>query len=171
VPPSHDAVPHDPNLVHIFAPSSPATTAESAPQAAPVETASDAMPRFTIAIGGGAADAHGLVSSTGAAAHDHDDDDAPVPERSVSSPARLAQGGAPAYPAEAREDGVEADVPVEIVVSAAGAVESARVVKRAGHGLDEAALAAVRRYRFSPANKDGRAVRVRMRWTVQFRLR
>ena len=126
---------------------------------------------FTMAIGGGAADAHGLVSSTGAAAHDHDDDDAPLPEQNVSSPARLAQGAAPAYPPDAREDGVEADVPMEIVVSGAGAVESARVVQRAGHGLDEAALAAVRRFRFTPASKDGRPVRVRMRWTMQFRLR
>ena len=171
VPPSHDAVPHDPNLVHVFAPSSPSPTAVSAPQAAPVETAGDATPRFTMAIGGGAADAHGLVSSTGAAAHDHDDDDAPLPEQNVSSPARLAQGAAPAYPPDAREDGVEADVPMEIVVSGAGAVESARVVQRAGHGLDEAALAAVRRFRFTPASKDGRPVRVRMRWTMQFRLR
>ena len=171
VPPSHDAVPHDPNLVHVFGPSSPSPTAASAPEAAPVVAASDAMPRFTIAVGAGPADAHGPLSSAGAAAHDHDDDDAPVAEQAVAAPARLARGGAPAYPEDAREDGIEADVPLEIVVSAAGGVESARVVKRAGHGLDEAAVSAVRRYRFTPATKDGHTVRVRMRWVVQFRLR
>jgi hypothetical protein len=29
----------------------------------------------------------------------------------------------------------------------------------------------VRAYRFAPARRDGRAVRVRMRWSVLFRLR
>jgi len=44
-------------------------------------------------------------------------------------------------------------------------------VHRAGYGLDEAALTAIRAYRFSPAVRAGRAVPVRMRWVVQFRLR
>jgi len=50
-------------------------------------------------------------------------------------------------------------------------VTSAVGLGRAGFGLDEAARQAVTRYRFSPALRDGRAVRVRMRWIVQFRLR
>jgi TonB family protein len=62
-------------------------------------------------------------------------------------------------------------VPLEIVVSPAGTVETARVLRPAGHGLDQAALDAVRSYRFAPATKDGHAVRVRMQWLVQFRLR
>jgi len=62
-------------------------------------------------------------------------------------------------------------VRLELVVGTSGAVESARVVRGIGHGLDEAALRAVRRFRFAPATKAGHPVRVRMGWSVQFRLR
>jgi outer membrane biosynthesis protein TonB len=47
----------------------------------------------------------------------------------------------------------------------------ARAGIRAGYGLDDAAARAIRDYRFSPAIRAGRPVAVRMRWTVQFRLR
>ena len=60
---------------------------------------------------------------------------------------------------------------LEIVVDAGGHVMDARVTKRAGFGFDDAALAAVRTYRFAPAQHEGRAVGVRMRWSVSFRLR
>ena len=55
-------------------------------------------------------------------------------------------------------------------VEPSGEVESARVVRGMGHGLDEAALGAARGFRFSPAMKAGRPVHVRMGWSVQFRL-
>jgi len=45
------------------------------------------------------------------------------------------------------------------------------VLRPAGYGLDEEAVRAMRAYRFSPARRDGLPVRVRMPWTVQFRLR
>jgi outer membrane biosynthesis protein TonB len=46
----------------------------------------------------------------------------------------------------------------------------ARLLRGAGFGFDEAALAAIRNYRFAPATVDGRAVRARMNWLVSFRL-
>jgi protein TonB len=61
-------------------------------------------------------------------------------------------------------------VPLEIVVDERGAVISARGTSRAGFGLDEAARAAVVAYRFTPARRGGAPVRVRVRWTVSFRL-
>ena len=63
------------------------------------------------------------------------------------------------------------DVPVDIVVDASGRVVSARAVIRTGYGLDDSAVRAIRDYRFSPALRAGLPVAVRMRWTVQFRLR
>lgn len=168
VPPSHDWTPHDPNLVHVFAPAAPAAPPAAA---APALTSDDEMPHFHIVVGTGDAEAHGHVSAAAPALHEEGDDGSPVPEQHVTSRARLASGGAPAYPESARADGIEADVPLEIVVSPAGTVEAARVLRPAGHGLDAAALDAVRAYRFTPATKDGHAVRVRMQWLVQFRLR
>lgn len=171
VPPSHDATPHDPNLVHVPSPAAPHPHEEAPAAPSPALTSGDDMPHFHIVVGAGDADAHGHASP-GATAHDREGDDgSAVPEQHVTSRARLASGGAPAYPESARADGIEADVPLELVVSPAGTVETARVLRPAGHGLDQAALDAVRAYRFTPATKDSHAVRVRMQWLVQFRLR
>ncbi len=169
-----DAIPALPQRVHPY-PVVPRT--EEAPPhisapavAAPADTTNDDTPRFTIAIGAAANDAYGLVSPAGTAAS-HVDDSVPMPEQSVDGQARLVRGLAPAYPDAARSDGVEGDVRLELVVGVSGAVESARVVRAVGHGLDEAALRAVQQFRFAPATKAGRAVRVRMGWSMQFRLR
>ena len=94
-----------------------------------------------------------------------------VGESDVSSPARLLAASPLVYPPAARQAELEVDFPVEIVVDVDGRVVAARAITRAGYGLDEAALRAIRAYRFSPAMRAGRPVRVRMRWTVQFRLR
>lgn len=94
-----------------------------------------------------------------------------VSERDVNVPARLLSSSPLVYPPVARKAEIETDFPVEIVVDANGRVAAARAVSRVGYGLDEAALRAIREYRFSPALRAGRPVRVRMRWNVQFRLR
>jgi protein TonB len=143
-----------------------ASATETTP-GSPVAIARVDVPSFTLAIGSPAGDARGTVRSVEAA------DEPPgeaVPEQAVSTPARLTQGGAPLYPKLAREKGVEADVRLEVVISSAGVVESARALSHSGYGLEQAALEGVRSYRFSPAIQGGRPVRVRMRWTVEFRL-
>jgi protein TonB len=89
----------------------------------------------------------------------------------VEAPAKLASGAAPRYTAAAEAAGIEAEVPLEIVIDARGSVESARALSHVGYGLDEAALAAVRGYRFSPARRAGEPVPVRMRWVMRFQLR
>jgi hypothetical protein len=47
----------------------------------------------------------------------------------------------------------------------------ARALHEPGYGLSEAAVNAVRHYRFAAASRHGEPVRVRMRWTVTFQLR
>lgn len=95
----------------------------------------------------------------------------PVAEASVDLPAKLIAGGTPSYTHEAEAAGIEADVPLEIVVDSAGSVISARALSHVGYGLDEAALRSVRAYRFSPARRGGQALAVRMRWLMRFQLR
>ncbi len=94
-------------------------------------------------------------------------------ESDVTERARLVVGPKPVYPATALADGIELDAPLafEIVVDTNGAVISTRPLGVAGHGFDEAALSAVRAFRFTPAKRDGDLVRVRMRWTVEFHLK
>ena len=186
VDPSHDAHPHDPSLHHTEA--APAhhhdhddddhhPAAEPA-QAAPAMTSEGAgLPHFTIASGSGApmgahvaANATGTAGGTGTATSGAGDD-VIVPAASVQVAAHLVRSVTAAYPVHARADDEEGEVGLEIVVDREGRVVDARVSRPAGHGFDEAALVAIRAYRFSPAMREGHAVRVRMPWTVQFRLR
>jgi len=64
----------------------------------------------------------------------------------------------PAYTDEARKLGVEGEVLVEVIFRASGQVQTVRVVKGLGHGLDEAALRAAGQIRFKPALQEGHAV-------------
>jgi len=56
-----------------------------------------------------------------------------------------------------------------LIVEASGEVSAARVLRAAGHGLDEAAFEAARRLRFAPGRALGAAVAVRVTWTCRFR--
>jgi protein TonB len=121
---------------------------------------------FVLVVGTIGAQAAATASPTGGPAEGD-----VVGEGDVAVPARLVSSSPLVYPAAARQAEIEIDLPIEIVVDAEGRVVSARALRRAGYGLDEAALRAIKAYRFSPARREGRAVPVRMRWTVQFRLR
>ncbi len=186
VAPSHDAHPHDPALHHDASPLAPAPAADehaheaaSAPAAAVAEAAPAALPTFSIPSGAGLVATSGRVSATGSGrgadatvvAGASGSDDVVVPASGVHVAAKLVSSVVAVYPAAARSDDVEGDVGVEFVVDREGRVLEARVARAAGHGFDDAALTAIRRYRFSPAQRDGHAVRVRMPWSVQFRLR
>jgi protein TonB len=74
------------------------------------------------------------------------------------------------YPEQARRDGVEGDVRLELLVTADGTVTEVRVLEPAGHGFDEVAAKAARQILFRPAERGGRAVAVRIPWTLKFRL-
>jgi periplasmic protein TonB len=63
------------------------------------------------------------------------------------------------YPEDAADEGVTGSVRLKVVVSRRGRVEEAVVVRSSGDDrLDQAAEAAVRRWRYRPAQRDGRAV-------------
>jgi protein TonB len=74
----------------------------------------------------------------------------------------------PAFPEEARTAGIQGKVRVELTVDATGAVVRARIVEGLGHGLDEAALEAVRGYKFEPAVRCGKAVSATFTIAIRF---
>lgn len=76
----------------------------------------------------------------------------------------------PRYPDEALRVRVNATVRVSGEVSTAGVAENIKVVQPAGFGLDEAAVAACRHWRFAPATKNGRPIRMRFGTSVTFRI-
>jgi TonB family protein len=74
------------------------------------------------------------------------------------APVAIQSKPAPVYTEEARRLHVEGDVVVQVVFSATGEIRIVGVVKGLGHGLDEAAVAATRQIRFTPAQRDGQFV-------------
>jgi protein TonB len=78
----------------------------------------------------------------------------------------------PNYPRIARDAGIEGWVDLEFVVRTNGTVDEVRVLgAEPANTFDEAAVAALSRWRFEPVQRDGRAVeqraRMRMRFSVQ----
>ncbi len=73
----------------------------------------------------------------------------------------------PEYPAEARAAGISGVVILEATIDAEGAVTDVGVV-RSVSGLDEAAIAAVRQWRYTPTWLNGEPVPVIMTVTVNF---
>ena len=150
----------------------PETAGVSGPSIVPAPVETDGPARFvlsgfTVATRAGVT----FARASGSPGNESEGVSDAVGERDVNVPARLLSSSPLVYPPVARQAEIESDFPIEIVVDADGRVAAARAVSRVGYGLDEAALRAIREYRFSPALRAGRPVRVRMRWTVQFRLR
>lgn len=67
------------------------------------------------------------------------------------------------YTDDAKQAGIEGTVVLDVVVDETGHTRDIRIVEPLGHGLTEAAMAALRGCRFSPGEKDGKPVPVRVR--------
>jgi len=97
------------------------------------------------------------------------DERTPGVERPVALPGRVQ----PVYPEAARRAGVEGTVVLSALITARGDVESIEVVResRPGLGFGEAAVQAVRTWKYRPGSFDGRPVAVMLTVVVEFRLR
>jgi protein TonB len=87
------------------------------------------------------------------------------------TPPQLLREVKPDYTEAARQRGVQGEVILEIVVRHDGSVGDIRLAQGLGFGLDERAIAAVRQWRFSPAERQGIAVDVLVEVAVEFGLR
>ena len=76
----------------------------------------------------------------------------------------------PEYSEEARKAKYQGTVVLACVVGTDGKPRSLKIEQSLGMGLDEKALEAVRNWKFSPAEKDGKPVAVAVNVEVQFRL-
>jgi periplasmic protein TonB len=102
----------------------------------------------------------------------------PLPPAAPRTPIRLHSGvkaplkvvhTAPVYPPIAQSARVQGTVILEAIISDAGLVESVRVLRSVAL-LDDAAIAAVRQWRYQPALVSGTPVPVIITVTVDFRL-
>lgn len=85
-------------------------------------------------------------------------DERPVPVKAVP----------PVYPPEMLREGQSGLVTVAVVIDEKGYVVSREVEKSTRREFDEAALDAVRKWRFKPARKAGLAVKVRILLPIEF---
>jgi TonB family protein len=76
----------------------------------------------------------------------------------------------PQYSDAARQAKFQGTVVVAVIIGADGRVYDPKVVQGVGLGLDEKAIEAVRLWRFEPAKKNGKPVRVAANIEVNFRL-
>jgi TonB family protein len=103
----------------------------------------------------------------------------PAPERPVEPappvrggqviPPRLLRSVQPTYPPMAHSNHIEGDVEVQAVIDPTGRVASAKAISGPVI-LRNAALDAVRQWRYSPATLDGKAITIEYKVTLRFRI-
>ncbi|HAZ13581.1 MAG: hypothetical protein A2X86_13700 [Bdellovibrionales bacterium GWA2_49_15] len=100
-----------------------------------------------------------------------DPDALPVPteEYLVSQMPSLLTEVKPAYPKEAKEKQIEGAVTMNILIDEKGNVRQAGIIE-GPEIFRTTALEAIRKFIFSPAKVDGKAVAVRIRYIMRFKL-
>ena len=76
----------------------------------------------------------------------------------------------PEYSEEARKAKYQGEVWLSVIVDEKGVPQDIKVTRKLGLGLDEKAIEAVRKWRFKPGMKDGKAVAVQATIAVSFHL-
>jgi TonB family protein len=93
----------------------------------------------------------------------------PMPVGGDVKPARLISSVPPSYPAMARSQHVAGDVRVDALIDASGRVTTMKIVSGPSL-LHQAAMNALRQWKYQAATLDGKAVPMHLTVTVQFRL-
>ncbi len=78
---------------------------------------------------------------------------------------------APTYPSDARRKGIQGKVLVKVAVKTDGTAEAVEISRSSGNGsLDEAAVDAVRQWRFIPARRGNSVVQANVIVPVEFKI-
>jgi len=191
--PKEDKPPPPPPKKSLEPPPAPKNTPPPPTNTSPTPVGHEAMaalPDFGISLGGGA-DGVGIAVPIGGTASAGPERVAAggggSQEKKVKGPAPKPSDAAdacveeatkpksvdrvqPQYTDEARSANVEGVIKVEFRIDANGDVVDARVISGLGHGLDQAALAAAKRWKFTPATKCGKPVESRHVVGMRFQL-
>jgi TonB family protein len=110
------------------------------------------------------------LSFVGLHAQDQPQDDTVYKVGNGVKPPRARSMPNPEYSEEARQAHIEGIVVLKLVVDTDGKPSNITVVQSLGSGLDEKAIEALQKWRFSPATRDGKPVRVAINVEVSFHL-
>lgn len=94
----------------------------------------------------------------------------PFRSSEVDQRARVLSKPAPSYTESARKFGITGTVILRCVLSYDGQIRDLQVIKRRPHGLTEAVLRAARAIKFTPAQKNGKAVSMYMQLEYNFNI-
>jgi TonB family protein len=89
------------------------------------------------------------------------------PGGEVSRPEKIS-GDLPVFTERASEEGLSGVVLVELIVDEQGGVAGARVLQGMPEGLDRSTVKALREWRFDPARRKGKPVKVLVNAKVKF---
>jgi TonB family protein len=88
----------------------------------------------------------------------------------ATPPHAISPMSEPDYTDEARQAHIQGTVILEVIVRADGTGKVEKVFQGLGYGLDEKAIEAFEKWRFSPGTIDGKPVDVQFRVTINFHL-
>ena len=94
----------------------------------------------------------------------------PLLAKEKLTPPVLVEKVNPTYPPEAKTEKIQGSVKVEAVIDAQGKVVEATASESPDARLSQAAVDAVKQWKFKPALKDGKAVKAKSTVTINFRL-
>lgn len=97
-----------------------------------------------------------------------DADPIPVAEFLISRMPKVKKEIRPPYPPEARAQSIQGVVLMDILIDERGLVRTATIIQGLGYGLDEAALSAIQKFEFEPAQMDQKNVAVKIRYAYRF---
>jgi TonB family protein len=89
----------------------------------------------------------------------------------LTRPPKLVSFVEAPYPESEKAAGKQASVILQIAISATGSVDGAVVLKSAGAAFDEAAIAAVQKFQFEPAEIDDKPAPIRIQYRYEFVLK
>ena len=92
----------------------------------------------------------------------------PADEVEVTEMPRLLSEVRIPYPQSAKDHGIQGVVVMDLLIDDTGAVREAKLIEGPGEGLNEAALEAMKKFRFTSAKIDARKVAVRIRYASRF---
>jgi TonB family protein len=111
-----------------------------------------------------------LTSAAGSATESPSSQDQAFDSQIVSEKPRILYQEKAPYPAKAKEARIEGPVKLSVTIDKSGKVIEVIVLEGPGYELNETAAAAMKNFRFSPAQKDGQNVAVRITYIYRFKL-
>ncbi len=88
--------------------------------------------------------------------------------KDVSVPAEPVNTPAPSYPSEWRDRDVKGEVQIAYLINEKGRTEQVQVITANDEQFGKVAVEAAKKWRFRPAKKDGKPVRVLMSHPIMF---